>query len=114
VIARPTLETQVVGPNQPSLMNSVMERATAEEHRPATARVVGYVPTYVSSGAANVDLVISSDELALRRQYVAVRVSLQWSDGDWRLVAPPQGDWATVTTGIDVLPPDFRRYGGGR
>jgi hypothetical protein len=114
VIARPTLETQVVGPNQPSLMNSVMEHATDEEDRPATARVVGYVPTYVSAGAASVDLVISSDELALRRQYLDVRVSLQWSDGDWRLVAPPQGDWATVTTGIDALPAHLRRYGGGR
>jgi hypothetical protein len=113
-IARPTLETQVVGPNQPSLMSSVIEQVTDDGRRPATARVVGYVPTYLSNGSANVDLVLSSDELALRRQFLSVRVSLQWSDDDWRLVAPPQEDWAAVTTGIDVLPADLRPYGGGR
>jgi hypothetical protein len=31
-------------------------------------------------------------------QLVSVLVQLVWVDGDWRLVAPPRGDWSTVST----------------
>jgi hypothetical protein len=111
-IVNTTLQQQVVGPNQPALLRSVSDARSV--HAPAaTARVAGYIPVYFDpSRSASVDLVIGSPELALRRQYLSVRVSLQWSDDDWRLVAPPQGDWATVTSTIDGLPVGMHRYGG--
>ncbi len=110
-IANSTLLGQVVGPNQPALVRSVTDarRATAAP----TATVAGYVPiSFLPARAASVDLVLGSPELALRRQYLSVRISLEWSDDDWRLVAPPQGDWATVTSTIDALPVGMHSYGG--
>ncbi len=106
-----TIQQQVVGPNQPALLRSVAE-ARSTQPPPATATIAGFVPVYYNARqSASVDLVIGSPELALRRQYVSVRVALQWSDDDWRLVAPPQGDWGTVTSAIDALPVGMRRYG---
>lgn len=105
-----TLLGQVVGPNQPALVRSVAKARTATTA--PTATVAGYVPiSFQPARAASVDLVIGSLELALRRQYLSVRVSLEWSDDDWRLVAPPQGDWSTVTSTIDALPVGMHRYG---
>ena len=32
-----------------------------------------------------------------------VRVQVTWSGGDWRVVAPPGGDWGNAAAGLSSL-----------
>jgi hypothetical protein len=34
---------------------------------------------------------------------VATRIEVLWRDGDWRVVAPPGGDWANSATTVPSL-----------
>ena len=36
-------------------------------------------------------------------QYVVLPTTVRWSDGDWRLVAPPGGSWQGLASVTSVL-----------
>ena len=37
-------------------------------------------------------------------------VRLEWSYGDWRVLAPPAGDWGALATPVTTRPAGLRTY----
>lgn len=115
-----TLEHQVRGPNRQALSDAVQTAYDVEatdlgvpagQPLPgADAEVVGYRVVHYSPSDAAVEVVLSSTALRVDRQLVAVRVSLQRSDDDWALIAPPRGDWGVVTTVLTSRPTEVVPY----
>jgi hypothetical protein len=59
--------------------------------------------TAYSQNAAGIDLItagVASDGTAV---LAVTRLRVLWRHGDWRLEAPPGGDWATVSSAITSL-----------
>ncbi len=115
-----TLELQVRGPNRQALSDAVRSAYDTEARKlglvggeplpGADAELVGYRMVHYSSSDAAVEVVLSSTALRVDDQVVVVRVSLQRSDDDWVLVAPPRGDWGVVTTVLPDRPADTVAY----
>jgi hypothetical protein len=114
----PTLRDQVVGPDADAYTEEV--RA---DHRAALRR--GDAADRIYAAIAGVRLDSYRPEAASMRVLIeaptgtgtaraAAVVQVSWVDGDWRLVAPPHGDWSTVRTPVpahavtDYTPPPAR------
>lgn len=120
----PVLAEQVTGPDLPSMLlvtRDEYERLRAQAGsapgapaQQATARVAGYVVRALDleAGDATVDVVLSSPDLDAEGRSVAFRVDLRWTQDDWRVVAPPGGDWGAVATPLGGLPAGLLTYGG--
>ncbi len=118
----PTLDTQVRGPNRTALATSVQAAYDTEaaglgvvDGAPlpgADAQLIGYRFVRYAEADAAVEVLLSSTALRVDGQLVAIRVSLQWSDADWQLIAPPRGDWAVVTTVVPADADDVIDYDG--
>lgn len=118
-----TLDEQVYGPNRQALADTVRAGYADEasqlgleagEPLPgADAEVVGYRIVRYSDSDAAVEVVLSSTALRVDGHQVAVRVSLQRTDDDWVLIAPPRGDWGVVTTVLISQPTDVLTFGEG-
>ena len=76
---------------------------------PRAGLLVAYSP---QADSAVVDVVLTSSDLAATGRFVAFRVSLVWSNSDWRVVAPPDGDWGSVATTLGATPAGRLDYGG--
>ena len=121
-VYRPTLTRQVTGPDKAMAVANVEASYTA--HRRASGTPAGEPtgPVYVTllgfrldaftSGWADVRLLLlgPADTPAGWAQ-ADYRVGLRWLDGDWRLVAPPAGNWQAIVT---VVPSTagYTRFGG--
>jgi hypothetical protein len=57
-----------------------------------------------------VEVVVSSPTLSARAPFVSFAVALQWSYGDWRVVAPARGDWGSVSTALGSRPAGLLTY----
>lgn len=118
----PTLDAQVRGPNRAALEQAIQVAYAAESRGlglrqgaplpGADAELVGYRIVRYADGDAAIEVVLSSTALRVDAQLVAIRVSLQWADGDWQLLAPPRGDWAVVTTVMPRESSDVIDYDG--
>lgn len=122
----PVLPAQVTGANAPVMRLHLLEqyaqlRAGTDVAEgapiPGLATVVeGYVIRSLDTGddgpagAAVVDVVLGSPALRARSTLVAFTVSLQWSYGDWRVLAPPLGDWGQVATALTAPPVGMLPY----
>ena len=56
----------------------------------------------------------TSPELSAKGQRLRFDVRLQRVDDDWRVLAPPRGDWGAVTTVLSRSPDGLISYGGQR
>jgi hypothetical protein len=56
-----------------------------------------------SPAAAIVDLVSAAPGSQGGTVRATVRVQVTWSGGDWRVVAPPDGDWGNAAAGLSSL-----------
>ncbi len=104
----PTLREQVVGPDAAAYADAVYRdyRSACEQlHLPygeplgqiyATikgVRLDAYTPEAVS-----LRLLVEGPGTDGRPMWASTVVQVEWVDDDWKLVAPPMGDWATVRT----------------
>lgn len=107
-VYRPTIEEQVIGTDVDDLASNVdieYEQRRAEAGVPASdplpgthASLAGYrVESYTDQAAFLRLLIASPGPNAQGTVYVDFRIEVRWSDGDWRLVAPPGGRWQNAT-----------------
>jgi len=118
-----TLVEQVRGPNRIAMEQLVTEQYEQQRQRAgvqpgrripgADAELVGYrVEGYeTDSPHATIQLLLTSADLRASGRFLAVLVTLQWADGDWQLIAPPQGDWATVSRLVATRPTGLVGFG---
>jgi hypothetical protein len=108
----PMISQQVTGPAKPALLRAgnrtwARLRAASPGKNPpvtqATAVEEAYRFTAYTPTAASVDLVTAgpcSDGIGVD---VVTRLRVVWRHGDWRLIAPPGGDWAKVSAQVSSL-----------
>lgn len=106
----PTLRDQVVGPDSEAYATAVRdgyETARARTGRPyggplgrIYAAVIGVRIDAYSATAASLRLLVEAPGPDGEVARAATVVQVAWVGGDWRLIAPPLGDWATVRTPV--------------
>ncbi|MFI6515616.1 hypothetical protein ACIBF1_08675 [Spirillospora sp. NPDC050679] len=112
-VFEPTITRQITGPDDGALLKLISETYDDRRERarlPYGApldrghaviegfRWLGYTPEsasldVVSAGPGDSDVTVRA----------ATRLQVQWHDGDWRLLAPPGGDWRGSAAPIDSL-----------
>jgi hypothetical protein len=122
-VFEPVLASQVVGTHA-----GAMKAAVANEYQQlraqygvphgepipgGDARVRGYRIATFDAGArrAWVDVALASAQLGSPTRVVDFTVELRWSEGDWRVVAPPDGDWSSRATLLGSPPAGLIPYG---
>ena len=109
----PTIRDQVIGPDAGALLSGCQaDYAQASQ----AAHISGGAPlgnAYVSEEAfrwvawtpadATVDLVSAGPGSQGTTVQATTRVEVVWSGGDWRVVAPPGGDWGNAATALSSL-----------
>lgn len=120
-----TLDTQVRGANRDVMVRVISADYQQQRQRAGVpdghrlpgvdAELVGYAVAGLSGANdhAVVSLALTSPDLSSSDELLVVRVSLQWADGDWQLIAPPQGDWSTVSRIKTSPPTGLRRFDDG-
>lgn len=109
----PTIRAQVTGPDTPALLAACQE--AYDEERPAAGVPPGQPlgRAYVTQEAfrweiytpqdATLDIVSAGPGNAGVTVRAATRIEVWWRGGDWRVVAPPGGDWGNSATQITSL-----------
>lgn len=117
-VYRPVLTGQVIGPTATTLAHSLDERyqhlraqhaGPIVDGRPIpgnNATIAGYLATGHDdpTDLAVVDVLLTAPTLDAG-QLIDFIVTLRWTDGDWRVIAPPDGDWGNLTYRLDAPPP---------
>ncbi|GGM88107.1 hypothetical protein GCM10007977_107590 [Dactylosporangium sucinum] len=109
----PTIEEQVVGPDAAEFREVVRlgyEIAREEQQLPSGA-ALGPIPATIrgvridaySTRAVSLRVLVETDRADGTPAWAAAVVQLVWSDGDWRLIAPPKGDWAAVRVPVPAF-----------
>lgn len=109
----PTITHQVTGPDEAALLSADASDYAAlraanrvEPGHPAgrgyaveaAFRFVAYTPA-----EATVDIVTEGPGAGGATALAATRVQVVWQRGDWRVVAPPGGNWANSATTVSSL-----------
>jgi hypothetical protein len=104
----PTVQEQVTGPDtgrfayeihtQYEQLHTAAGVPYGQPLCPIYGRLAGFVLDSYHDRAASLRLLIEAPGPQGAPQLAAVLVQVSWVDGDWRLVAPPRGDWSTVRT----------------
>jgi len=109
----PTIRSQVTGPGTSTLLKTDADEYTALRSaarvRPgqpvgrgyaveAAYRVAAYTPA-----SATVDIVTEGPGAAGATVLTVTRIEVTWLRGDWRVVAPTDGDWAGSATTASSL-----------
>jgi hypothetical protein len=112
-IYTPTITRQVTGPDATALLNADTRdynALRAAAHVPAgqpagrgyaveaAYRFVAWTPA-----DATVDVVTEGPGSGGATVLAATRIEVVWQHGDWRLMAPPGGNWASSATSISSL-----------
>lgn len=104
----PTIQDQVTGPYQAQMLSedqdSYATDATEIPSIGARSVIAGYQWAGYTPADATVDIAEAGpvgDRGAT--EYVATQVQAQWLNGDWRVVAPPGGDWGNSAVQIPSL-----------
>jgi hypothetical protein len=112
-IYRPTIRDQVTGPDTAALLTADANDYAAlraaghvRADRPAGRgyaaeagfRFLAYAPT-----AATLDVVSEGPGTSGAPVLVATRIEVVWHHGDWRVIAPPGGDWANSAIPVSSL-----------
>lgn len=107
-IFRPTIADQVTGRSALALLRAVA-REYAQARRPGgqpsqpRASEDAYRFLAFTPATATIDLVTSGPAADGTPVLVLTTLQVVWLRGDWRLVAPPSGDWARASTQISSL-----------
>jgi len=112
-IYAPTITRQVTGPDRAALLHNqaaAYGQLLASAHvRPGQPIGCGYaavaayrLAAYAPAGAT-VDVVTAGPGSDGTAALAATRIEVIWRRGDWRVVAPPGGDWANSATAISSL-----------
>jgi len=124
-VFEPTITQQVAGANAAAMKLLVAQQyeqlrrdkgAAEGEPIAGDAEVLGYrVGAYDGrGGSAVIQVFLTSPELSAKGQRLRFDVRLQRADDDWRVIAPPRGDWGAVTTALSGSPDGLISYGGQR
>lgn len=116
----PTIARQVVGPNAHVMATGVAQQyqalrlaAGVEEGRPlpgADADVMGFVLDAYDGEHAVVRLILTSPDLRTGGRVVELLATLAWAEGDWKLVAPPNGVWDSLARVAAAPPEGLQRF----
>ena len=102
-IFEPVIDNQVIGQYQPDMLSADLAAWNAGGQQPPRVSVrswlAGFAWQEYTPTVATLDLV----EAAGTTEYAATQVQVQWGGGDWKLVAPPGGDWGNASTQITSL-----------
>jgi len=109
----PTIHRQVAGPDAAALLRAdqaAYPRLRAAAHvRPGQPAGRGYAAeaayqfvAYTPAGAT-VDVVTAGPATDGTTVLAVTRIEVIWQVGDWRLIAPPGGDWASAATTASSL-----------
>jgi hypothetical protein len=103
-VFQPTIEHQVTGPYAGEMLSLDLDaygngtgQASGPYARMAGFQWAGYTPADATADLAEEG---PADGTVI---YAAIQVQAQWINGDWRIVAPPGGDWADSATQIGSL-----------
>ncbi|RAY14980.1 hypothetical protein DPM19_09520 [Actinomadura craniellae] len=101
-VFEPTITHQVTGPDQGVLMEAVrgFHAVLAPESRKAYAVIEGFRWQGYTPDAASVEIVSAGPGDGSVTVRAATRLQVQWQAGDWRLVAPPGGEWGNSAAAI--------------
>lgn len=112
-VFRPTITAQVTGPDAPALLASC---AASYDQAAAAANVrygqplgrvfvteAGFRLVAWSPAQATVDIASAGPGPQGVTVRAATRVGLEWLNGDWRVIAPPGGDWAAAAAELPSL-----------
>ena len=113
-VYQPTIRHQVTGPDTTALLRAdssdyAAMRAAAHV-RPGQPAGRGYAAEAAyrflanSPAGATVDIVTEGPGGGASTVTVATRIEVVWRRGDWRVVAPPGGDWGNSAAAISSLP----------
>ena len=112
-IYQPTIRYQVTGPDTAALLKAdasdyaaLRAAASIRSGQPAGrgyAVEAGYRFVDFTSAGAAVDIVTEGPGSGGTTVMVATRVEVLWLHGDWRVVAPPGGNWANSATALSSL-----------
>src|SRR4051794_30665008 len=118
----PVIASQVTGANVAAFQATTLQQYEALRAQTsvaagapipgADARILGYrIALYGdTAGAATVDVVVASTSQGEHAGLVSFAVSLRWSYDDWRVLAPPDGDWGSVATLLGTPPAGLLSY----
>jgi hypothetical protein len=106
----PTITRQVTGPAAPALLRAeetAYAQLRAAGHvrpgRPAgkgSASEIGYRFLSWSPAAATVSIVTTGPTASGASVLASTRIQVVWQASDWRVVAPPGGNWANAANAI--------------
>jgi hypothetical protein len=106
-IFQPTIQQQVTGPFETAMLSADLDQwgqgGSQEPDSGADAAEVAYLWAGYTPSAATADIVTegtSSDGAVI---YAVTQIQVQWQAGDWRVVAPPGGNWGSDATQIPSL-----------
>ena len=112
-IFKPTITRQVTGPDAQALLhadalayNQLRAAAHARAGQPigrAHAAEVAWRFVAYTPAAATIDVVTAGRGTNGARVLTVTRIEVIWQRGDWRVTAPPGGDWANSATAISSL-----------
>jgi hypothetical protein len=107
-IFQPTIASQVTGRNADALLRADIRayaeaRASGAPSSLSTAVEEAYRFVAYATTAATIDLVTSGPSANGTPVLVVTKLRVVWLRGDWRLVAPPSGNWARAAAPISSL-----------
>lgn len=117
----PTITQQVLGVNAAAMkllahqeyqQMRVQKNVADGQPVEGDAEVLGYrVGSYdAMAGTATIEVLLTSPSLRPKGQLVQIDVALQRADGDWKVIAPPRGDWASATKTLATEPEGLLPY----
>ncbi len=131
-VFEPTLSEQVVGDDKETWLSNLQEVYAAERARGAVvgpsgeltddlkkaireeSQVWGYRVDAYDSTAASVQLLLRTIPTGQAEPtFVNLTTTVRWVDGDWRLVAPVEGDPASGASQVNSVPEGYVLLGEG-
>ena len=110
-VFEPTIAEQVTGEHATAMGSVVADlyrrgaaRAGLSYGQPLgdlPARVVGIRIDAYTEAEAHLSVLTAAPDATGVSRYAATAVTLVWSDGDWRLLAPPGGSWDDLVRIVD-------------
>jgi hypothetical protein len=102
-VFQPTISAQVTGQFAGQMLSSDQLAYTQQAQAQGTqvpARQVAYSYEGYTPSDATVDIVTGATDSDGAPVYVVTQIQAEWLDGDWKIIAPPGGDWANSATQV--------------